>query len=70
MKERYDLNEILNEIKEERGLDLRVPKNTRVSQLGIKDMFAKNKQQLGSTTLGKGKTLTDLAQEAGEKDAE
>ena len=69
MKERYDLNEILNEIKDERGLDLRVPKNTRVSQQGIKDMFAKNKQ-LGSSTLGKGKTLSDLKKEAGDSDAE
>lgn len=70
MRERYNLNEILAEIKEEKGIDLVPPKNTKVSQQGINDMFAKNKQRLGSTTLGKGKTLTDLSQEAGDNDAE
>ena len=69
MKERYNLNEILAEIKEEKGIDLIQPKNTKVSQQGITEMFAKNKR-LGSSKLGGKKTLTKLKEEAGGNDEE
>ncbi len=66
MRERYNLNELLAEIKKEKGIDLAPPKNTLVSQQGIQEMFAQ-KKQLGASTLGK-KTLNDLKKEIGEDD--
>ncbi|THB69677.1 MAG: hypothetical protein D6B28_10955 [Gammaproteobacteria bacterium] len=78
MREKYDLNELLKEIKEERGIDLRAPKNTRVSQQGIKEMFAQNKKDdsdsLANDALNSNapckNTLADLKEETGDTDAE
>ncbi len=44
MIERYNLSELLNEIKEEQRINLHSQKDTLVSQQGINELFAKNKK--------------------------
>ncbi len=51
MRERYDLNEMLKEIKSESDVDLAPKKNEKVTQTDISKLFGKNK--LKEIKLGK-----------------